>query len=1048
MKTFCLSACLFASMLSPFGTLFAQSNYATPYVITTLAGNAPMGSVDGTGGAARFNSPNGVAIDGSGNLYVADTDNDTIRKVTPAGVVTTFAGNAGNSGSADGAGSAAQFNSPYGVAVDGSGNVYVSDTGNNTIRMITPAGVVTMLAGAATVAGSADDTGAAARFSSPNGVAVDGSGNVYVADTYNNTIRKITAGGVVTTLAGTAGSYGSADGTAGAARFTNPLGVAVDGSGNVYVADTGNNTIRKIAPGAVVTTLAGTAGAQGSADGTGNAARFYGPRAVAVDGSGNLFVADTDAVRKVTPAGVVTTFAALTGTSAAGEGLAVDASGNVFFSDGYFAVMRVSTAGAVTALAGATSGSMGYADGTGAAAQFAGPEDVAVDGSGNVYVADSANFAIRKVTPAGVVTTFAGKAGSSGSTDGAGAAARFSAPIGVAIDKSGNVYVADSGNHLIRKVTPSGSVTTLAGAVPDTFGATPVPVDGTGSAARFGDLWGIAVDGSGNAYATDDDTIRKITPGGVVTTLAGAAAVGGSADGAGSAARFNSPSNLAVDGSGNIYVADSDGTIRKVTPAGVVTTLAGTAGRFGSADGTGGAAQFSQTDGVAVDGSGMVYVTDDWGGRVRTGGCTVRRISPAGVVTTLAGKADVQGSADGAGIAARFGGAGGIAVDSSGNIYVADTLNGTIRKGVPDEAPYIQVAPVDQTVALGGTAVFSVAATGGAPLSYQWSLNGSAIPGATGAAYTLANAQLSGAGSYSVTVTNASGSATSSSANLNVAPGVSAARLVNISTRAQVGTGAGILIPGFVIVGSGVETLLIRADGPALAPFGVTGVLSQPSLGVFDSAGNLIASNTVWGSNVSPDQIAGVAASVGAFALAQGSADCALIVNLPAGAYTVQVSGVNSTTGIALAEVYEVSSSGTRLINISTRAQAGTGANIIIPGVVVAGAGAEQLLVRADGPALAQFGVSGGLAQPVLRVFDASGKVIASNTGWGNSSNPAVLASTAVAVGAFPLVAGSSDSAQLVSLPAGAYTIEVSGVADTTGIALAEVYEVPLAHID
>ena len=270
------------------------------------------------------------------------------------------------------------------------------------------------------------------------------------------------------------------------------------------------------------------------------------------------------------------------------------------------------------------------------------------------------------------------------------------------------------------------------------------------------------------------------------------------------------------------------------------------------------------------------------------------------------------------------------------------------------------------------------------------------------------------------------------------------ARLINISTRAQVGTGGNILIPGLVIGGSGTETLLIRADGPSLTQFGVTGTLAQPSLSVFDNTGRVVVSNTSWGTNANPALIASTAASVGAFALTSGSADCALIVSLPAGAYTMQVSGVNNTTGVALAEVYEVSSSGTRLINISTRAQVGTGGNILIPGFVISGGGTEQLLVRADGPALTQFGVGGVLDQPSLSVANNTGTVIASDTGWGTSSNPALIASTAASVGAFALAAGSADSAQIVNLTAGAYTIQISGVNSTTGAALAEIYEVPV----
>jgi len=271
--------------------------------------------------------------------------------------------------------------------------------------------------------------------------------------------------------------------------------------------------------------------------------------------------------------------------------------------------------------------------------------------------------------------------------------------------------------------------------------------------------------------------------------------------------------------------------------------------------------------------------------------------------------------------------------------------------------------------------------------------------------------------------------------------GGGSARLINISTRAQVGTGGSILIPGFVIQGSGTETLLIRGDGPSLTQYGVSGVLAQPSLSVY-SGQTVIASNTGWGTNPNPSQIASVAAQVGAFPFLSGSADCAVIVSLPAGAYTVEISGVNNTTGVALAEVYEVSSSGTRLVNISTRAQVGTGGNIEIAGFVISGSGTEQLLVRGDGPSLTQYGVSGVLAQPSLSVFSGQ-TVIASNTGWGTNANPAQIASVATDVGAFALPSNSADSAVVASLTAGAYTAEVSGVNNTTGVALVEVYEVP-----
>jgi sugar lactone lactonase YvrE len=680
-----------------------QSIYE-PHTFTTLAGSASYGSSDGLGSAARFNSPSGVAVDTAGNVYVADQSNNTIRKVTSAGLVTTLAGLAhfdsnGNpvGGSADGTGSAARFNGPNSVAVDNTGTLYVADTGNNTIRKVTPAGVVTTLAGSAGQYGFADGAGSAARFALPYGVAVDTAGNVYVAD--HDTIRKVSPAGIVTTLAGLVGPgdlNGSADGIRSAARFFNPQAVAVDSAGNVFVADTRNNTIRKVTQAGVVTTLA---------------AGFVFPSGVAVDSAGNLYVADrgSHTIRQVTPAGVVTTLAGLADTRSIGgsadgsgnaaqfsypSGVAVDSSGNVYVADqGNNTVRKVTLAGVVTTLAGWAS--LGSADGIGGAAQFYYPQGVVVDNAGNIYVADMGNQTIRKVTPAGVVTTLAGLAGNPGSTDGTGSNARFgsngfySGPSAVAVDSTGTIYVADTANSTIRKVTAMGSVGTLAG-----LAGYSGNMDGAGPEARFYYPQGVAVDGTGNLYVADtfNNTIRKVNSLGVVSTLAGLAESPGSADGIGSDARFNLPAAVALDGVGNLFIADSrNHTIRRLTPEGRVTTLAGLPGAYGATDGTGSEARFAGSDitlvlsptGLAVDRAGNLYAADSISN-------TIRKVTAAGsnwCVTTVAGFPSMGGTADGTGSAARFRfgsrGLTGMAVDDSGTIYVADTVNNTIRKGYP-----------------------------------------------------------------------------------------------------------------------------------------------------------------------------------------------------------------------------------------------------------------------------------------------------------------------------------------------------------------------------
>lgn len=315
----------------------------------TFAGSPGIsGFTNGARTGALFSGPWSIAIDTSNNFYVADSGNNVIRKIDASGNVSTFAGTPASTGSTDGLGTNALFNHPLGVALDKSNNVYVADFNNNTIRKITPNGTVSTFAGSAGSSGSTDATGSSARFNGPAAVTVDTDGNVFVADNYNCTIRKITSSGAVSTLAGSPLAYGSVDATGSAARFRYPSGVAVDNSGNVYIADTFNQTIRKVTSGGVVTTLAGFSGSPGAADGTGTSALFSYPDGVAVDGAGNVYVADSNnhIIRKVTPAGVTTTLAGLSGHFGTNDGvgsiarfrspdgLAIDSAGNIFIADG------------------------------------------------------------------------------------------------------------------------------------------------------------------------------------------------------------------------------------------------------------------------------------------------------------------------------------------------------------------------------------------------------------------------------------------------------------------------------------------------------------------------------------------------------------------------------------------------------------------------------------------------------------------------------------------------------------------------------------------
>lgn len=710
--------------------------------VSTLAGTAV--SADGTTGpAANFNGSQGVVWVSSSSTvaYVTDGYSYTVRKIdTATGTVTTVAGLAGTKGNTDATGTAARFGFLGGITSDGT-NLYVADTGNCTLRKIAPSGgatlatvtastaVVSTLAGAGpgTGCGEVDATGTAAKFNVPTGITTD-TINLYVSDAMGQTVRKIapssgtlasmtSVNAVVSTLAG--GSVGSLDGTGTAAQFNSPNALTTDDT-NLYVADTNNHKIRRIAPSsgtlatmtaatAAVSTLAGSIA--GDLDATGTSAQFNTPTGISTNASasfnGALFVAESNGqvIRKIVPSG--TTLAAMTSANA-----------------------NVST------LAG-TAAATGSADGTGTAASFRYPHAIAAAvGINSLLVADTDNHTVRQIAPVAgtlinmtstnaVVST---RASTAVGTDGTGAAARFGRGDNAAYTTDGTyLYVADASDDTIRRVTiASGAVITLAGA-PGQIGTT----DGTGIVARFNGPRGITTDG--NAIFVADSashTIRKIAPitgytlatmtsaTAKVITVAGTAGSSGLTDGGGTGtatpALFHTPEGLTTDGV-NLYVSDTlNHEIRRIAATGVplaamtnstaqVTTLAGT-GATGNLDATGTAAAFSSPNGLTTDGIAL-YVDD-------TGNNEIRKILPAGgtlaamtsanaAVTTLAGS--TAGHADGSGATALFDMPTGITTDGS-TLYVTDYLSDTVRTVKPASGALSAMTLATTTVAtLAGT---------------------------------------------------------------------------------------------------------------------------------------------------------------------------------------------------------------------------------------------------------------------------------------------------------------------------------------------------------
>jgi RHS repeat-associated protein len=669
-----------------------------------------LGTSNGNGGpaaSAPLGSPQGV-LSAGGNLYIADTDGQRVQEVAgssgtqwgiamTAGDVYTIAGSptgvAGKSGDGGAAGQAL-LSAPQGVAMDSAGNLYIADTGNNRIQEIAKAsGTISTIAGSASGSpGTSGDGGAAtaALLIAPGGITLSGAGDLYIADTGNNRVQKVAASsGTMSTFAGSAtGTPGlSGDGGAAtAALLKAPGGVALSSAGDLYIADTGNNRIPKVAASSgIISTFAGSAaGTSGhTGDGTPATSAFLnGPAGVMVSAAGDVYIADTNSnrVQEVAKAG---------GTQ--------------------FGI--VMTAGDVYTIAGSASGSHGFSGDGGAAisARMHRAAGVTLDASGDVFVADQSNNRVREVTAAGVMSTFAGNGGQLSNVGNGGPAtgAALKTPSGAVSDQAGNVYIADTDNNRVQEIAAAnhtqfgivmtaGDVYTVAGSATAASGSSG---DGGPAAVALLDRpSGVAVDAAGNIYIADttNNRIQEVAAAsGTMSTVAGSAtgASGSSGDGGPAAsALLNAPAGVAVDRAGNIYIADTtNNRIQEVAAgSGTMSTIAGSATGASGSSGDGGpaaSALLNAPRGAAADAAGNLYIADTGNNRIqeiaKAAGTQFGVTMAAGDVYTIAGSASGTSGISGDGgpaTAALLNAPQGVTADGSGNLYIADTLNNRIQE--------------------------------------------------------------------------------------------------------------------------------------------------------------------------------------------------------------------------------------------------------------------------------------------------------------------------------------------------------------------------------
>lgn len=697
-----LSLAVFVLMFADRGRAQSSQPVVVSGVITTVAG--PALPATGTLATTQYiERPTGVAADGAGGFYVVSDTQNRVYRVAANGVLTVIAGDSTSGFSGDGGPAvSAQLASPKGVAVDSSGNVFIADAGNNRIRKVTPARVISTIAGDGPLGDGSPAVSASLNL--PVGVAVDGSGNLFIAESNSGRIRTVNSAGIISTVAG--GGFGG-DGGPAVSAYLNPKGLALDRSGNIFIADGYSNSVRKVTASGIISTVAGNGTLGFSGDGgQAVAAQLYGPVGVAVDASGNIFIAEPSnyRVRRVTPAGVINTFAgggqcanipcgdggpATSASLDAPFGVAIDDSGALLVAAQWEnRVRKVATNGVITSVAGSSFGGDGGPATSALLKSGSGNGEcrLAVDGSGNVFIADTDNHRIRRIDAVtGIITTVAGDGFRDslgmGRFFGDGAlatSASLNFPSGVAVDALGNIFVADRYNFRVRKVDTSGRITTVAG------NGTSVSQNGTGDGgpATLTSIApnDVALDVAGNLFISDFARIRRVDAAtGIVTTVAGNGVFGFSGDGGpATAASVGGGDGLTVDAAGNIFLAAfTYNRIRKVDAAtGIISTIAGN-GLSGPSLGDGGpatAATMQNPVDVSVDRVGNVYFSDANNNRIRkidAGALTVRTI--AGGVFGLSGDG---GPAIGAGMSLPAG----IALDVAGNLYTAESGSRRIRK--------------------------------------------------------------------------------------------------------------------------------------------------------------------------------------------------------------------------------------------------------------------------------------------------------------------------------------------------------------------------------